>query len=117
MLARVGIHLLLVAFAAAFVFPFAWMLTTSIKTDEEINSPTIWPGLPRFRASSPYARPPVELVKPGHIDDEEWSVAIPQLLKSARRAVAAYGVAEQLDGHSEAAASVLMSELVGRLDL
>src|SRR5687768_6428892 len=87
-LKRFGIHLMLVLFAAAFVFPFAWMLTTSIKTDEEINHPALWPGLPRFRGASPYARRPVELVKPGHIDDAPWDAAVPELMTTARRAIA-----------------------------
>src|SRR5688572_734151 len=123
-LPRVGTHLLLILFAAAFVFPFAWMLTTSIKTDEEINDPTLWPGLPRFRDASPYARRPVKLVKPGHIDDAPWDAAVPQLLQSARRALADAVpsnpppiLAEQLDAYVASSASVLVSELVGRLDL
>ena len=123
-LPRLGIHLLLILFALAFVFPFAWMLTTSIKTDEEINNPALWPGLPRFRGASPYARRPVELVKPGHIDDAPWNAAVPQLLRSARLAVADAVnsapppiPAEHLDAYIDSSASLLVSELVGRLDL
>ena len=123
-LSRIGVHLLLVLFAVAFVFPFAWMLTTSIKTDEEINDPSLWPGLPRFRDASPYARRPVELVKPGHIDDAPWDAAVPQLLQSARRALTDVVQShpppiptDQLDAYVDASASVLVSELVGRLDL
>ena len=121
---RWAIHLLLILFALTFLFPFAWMLTTSIKTDEEINGPSLWPGMPRFHAASPYARRPVELVKPGHIDDAPWKAAVPQLLRSAQRAIAG-GVkanpppirADQLDAYIDSSATVLISELVGRLDL
>ena len=34
---RIFLHLLLVALALVFVFPFLWMFTTSIKTDEEMQ--------------------------------------------------------------------------------
>src|SRR5687768_16387560 len=123
-LSRLGIHLLLILFALAFVFPFAWILTTSIKADEEINDPALWPGLPRFRGASPYARAPVALVKPGHIDDAPWDAAVPELMTTGRRAIASAVVSnpppipqDQLDDYIEASASVLVSELIGRLDL
>jgi len=54
-LARVAIlHLLLLFIAAAFLFPFAWMLLTSAKTDEEIAAGKWLPALPAFQSTSPY---------------------------------------------------------------
>jgi multiple sugar transport system permease protein len=40
-----------------FLFPFFWMLVTSLKTDEELTTSRWLPALPTFRADSPYARP------------------------------------------------------------
>ena len=34
---RGWVHLLMLTFAALFLFPFVWMLNTSFKTDEEVS--------------------------------------------------------------------------------
>ena len=123
-LGRAGIHVLLILFALSFVFPFGWMLTTSIKTDEEINTPALWPGMPTFRGTSPYARPRVELVRPGHIDEAHWNAAVPQLRQAAREVLAADTFIqrpslppEQHQAYMDAVGSVLVNELIGRIDL
>jgi ABC-type glycerol-3-phosphate transport system permease component len=45
---------LLTLIAVAFLFPFAWMVLTAAKTDEEIAAGKRLPALPTFRAESPY---------------------------------------------------------------
>src|SRR4051794_36612749 len=45
-------HLLLLNGAILFLFPFAWMILTSFKTDEELSAGNWWPSIPHFRASS-----------------------------------------------------------------
>lgn len=51
-----AIHLALLTIAAIFIFPFVWMLGSSIKTDEEVSHQSL-PAIPRFRATSDPARP------------------------------------------------------------
>ena len=42
---RVGwAHVLLLLAAWMFLFPFVWMLATSVKTDEELMEPGVLPG-------------------------------------------------------------------------
>src|SRR4051794_13776616 len=50
-------HLLLLTGGIAFLFPFLWMLLTSMKTDEELAAGTWWPSIPHFRADADLARP------------------------------------------------------------
>jgi multiple sugar transport system permease protein len=53
-LSRIFVHLLLLAIAAAFLFPFAWMILTSAKTDEEVAAGRWLPAMPAHRWESPY---------------------------------------------------------------
>jgi multiple sugar transport system permease protein len=48
------LHVVLIMFAAIFLFPFVWMLLVASKTDEEVAAGKSFPALPAFRASSPY---------------------------------------------------------------
>ncbi|HWP41497.1 MAG TPA: carbohydrate ABC transporter permease [Tepidisphaeraceae bacterium] len=50
-------HALLLFGSAMFLFPFFWMVITSLKTDEELAESRWLPAIPRFRACSPYPRP------------------------------------------------------------
>src|SRR4051794_37211942 len=46
-------HAMMLACVVAFLFPFVWMIATSLKTDEELEGAGgFWPALPRFVASS-----------------------------------------------------------------
>jgi multiple sugar transport system permease protein len=45
-------HLLLLAGGVSFLFPFLWMLLTSVKTDEESSDGRWWPSVPHFRAAA-----------------------------------------------------------------
>src|SRR5262245_41840665 len=52
--AAVVVHILMLLLALLFLFPFFWMLATSLKTDEELaESKSWWPSVPTFRATSP----------------------------------------------------------------
>lgn len=47
-------HVAMLACCALFLFPFAWMLGTSVKTDEELaEAKSWWPTVPKFCATSP----------------------------------------------------------------
>src|SRR5690242_6269293 len=44
-------HLILLIGVGIFIFPFIWMVATSLKTDEELaNSSSWWPRFPTFRS-------------------------------------------------------------------
>src|SRR4051812_9963783 len=58
------IHILLLLSVWLFLFPFFWMVATSIKTDEELTETKVLPEIAHFRPASPYVRPPVEPAKP-----------------------------------------------------
>jgi multiple sugar transport system permease protein len=51
-----AIHVALLTIAAIFVFPFLWMLSASMKTDEEVGRQSL-PSIPTFRATSDRAKP------------------------------------------------------------
>src|SRR6059058_5090033 len=48
------VHALLLLSVWLFLFPFFWMLATSVKTDEELMSTDILPTIEHFRPTSPY---------------------------------------------------------------
>src|SRR5437870_3197090 len=47
-------HSLMLALAAIFLFPFLWMILTSIKTDQEIAEGKLVPNLPRFHSTGSF---------------------------------------------------------------
>jgi multiple sugar transport system permease protein len=49
------VHVLLIGGTCVFLFPFLWMIVTSLKTDEEVQDGRWWPRIPRYRESSPYS--------------------------------------------------------------
>src|SRR3954451_15496571 len=61
------VHALLLLSVWLFLFPFLWMLATSVKTDEELMDGAILPTIETFRPTSPYVRPRLEARKPGDV--------------------------------------------------
>src|SRR4051812_31931808 len=53
---RGWVHLLLLTGIALFLFPFAYMFATSLKTDEELTESGWFPSIPEFQATSPRVR-------------------------------------------------------------
>src|SRR4051812_13313247 len=115
-------HLLLVTAALIFLFPFAWMVATSLKTDEEIMARTWWPALPSFCDHSPYVRPPVRVERPTGVTDKQWDANLPVL-----RAAAEHAVDDELARRDNlpdsdrvrlhaAATPVVLNRLIGRLN-
>jgi ABC-type glycerol-3-phosphate transport system permease component len=88
-LARGWLHLTLLCGVALFLFPFVWMVATSLKTDEELTSPRWWPHVPTFRAASPYIDPPSPLERPAGVMEADWDRVLPDLMAEARGALAA----------------------------
>src|SRR3954468_22629317 len=115
-------HVLLVTAALIFLFPFAWMVATSLKTDEEIMERTWWPALPSFRDHSPYVRPPVRVERPTGVTDEQWNANLPVLNAAAEQAVDDELArrdnlpdADRVRLHA-AASPVVLNRLIGRLN-
>ena len=76
---RLAAHLLLIAGACLFLFPFLWMFITSVKTDEELQEGGWLPVVPTFREASPYSRRPVQVHKPANVPEEVWERRLPML--------------------------------------
>src|SRR4051812_32911585 len=116
-------HLVLLTAAMLFLFPFVWMVATSMKTDEEIAARNWWPQFPVFRDHSPCVRPPVSIERPTGVTDEQWGINLPAL-----RAQAEAAINEALARRDEippqhraalvnAATPVLLNRLIGRLSI
>ncbi|MBA3847775.1 MAG: hypothetical protein H0X45_14185, partial [Planctomycetes bacterium] len=58
------VHVVLLAGAGVFLFPFAWMVGTSLKTDDEISEDRLFPALPSQRLATPYVRDAPEPRRP-----------------------------------------------------
>ena len=119
------VHVVLLAGLAAFLFPFLWMLSTSVKTDEELNRAAVLPDLPMFLSASPYVRPTPEPTKPFDAREDVWDDALPELLAAAELRIAHVQgrpehtpAAATVDArlHREAAARVLVDQTVTRLN-
>src|SRR6478609_1124489 len=65
---RGWVHVLLLLSIWLFLFPFFWMLATSVKTDEELTESRVLPQFVRFQPSSPYVREVAEPVKPADVE-------------------------------------------------
>ena len=72
-------HLLMLTFAVLFLFPFLWMIGTSLKTDEELTEGNVLPQWPALRANSPYARTAPRITKPVDVPQERWDLILPKL--------------------------------------
>ena len=84
---RLALHAILLVGGVVFLLPFAWMVLTSVKTDEELSGS--WqPAVPTFRAASPYVREAEQPSKPMDVPAADWEAALPHLRASADAAVA-----------------------------
>src|SRR5690242_3822253 len=80
-------HLLLLAGIGLFLFPFAYMLGTSLKTDEELTAAAWFPAIPTFRAASPYVREADSVQRPVEAPLEKWQRLLPKFRSLTRAAV------------------------------
>lgn len=89
---RVTLYGLLVVGSVVFSIPFAWLLLSSFKTNEEqfLDPPRWMPRTPSAALTSPYVAhdeyPRVE--RPAACPRERWPARMPMLLDEARRRVA-----------------------------
>ncbi|NWK56595.1 ABC transporter permease subunit [Verrucomicrobiaceae bacterium N1E253] len=80
---------LLLGGAAIFLFPFLWMIVSSVKTGEEVNQQTFWPELPEFRNQSPYVIESPLPPRPNGCDELRWQIIQPELTTHCSELIAA----------------------------
>src|SRR5215208_2861684 len=119
---RGWIHLVLLTGICIFLFPFAYMLGTSLKTDEELTQTRWYPTIPTFRPTSPYVRNAPEVVRPPEATHETWERVLPQFRSLTRAAIDAGrppGGAEMVDPeqYRSAATEFVVGRIVSRLNL
>ena len=123
---RAWVHLLLIAGTALFLFPFYWMLSTSLKTDDELAEARIAPTIPLFRPQSPYIREMEEPAAPEGVSAERWQTLRPAIsglaeatLKSVQesspKSMRLTGISAE--EHRRQAARWLVGRLVARMNL
>ncbi len=120
-LGRCWIHLLLLSLIGLFLFPFAYMVATSLKTDEELTETDWLPAIPQFQPQSPRIRPAEAIVKPAEATQERWDAALPELRRITRAAVDATALpkgAESVnaDNYRAATTEFLLTRLIPRMN-
>ena len=74
---RLAIHLTLIAGSLIFSMPFVWMVSCSLKEDDEqMTEQLIWfPRLPPYQPRSPYidSREGGELIRPPEVQADRWA--------------------------------------------
>src|SRR5215218_7396378 len=115
-------HLLLLSGIAIFLFPFVYMLATSLKTDEELTGTDWFPTLPQFQPASPCVRATPAVAKPLEASEEKWAAVLPALRRITREAVDAaplpVGAADvDANAYRAAATEFLLAATVPRLNL
>jgi ABC-type glycerol-3-phosphate transport system permease component len=119
------VHALLLLSVWLFVFPFLWMLGTSVKTDEELVANTIVPAAVAFRPASPYVRDAVTVDRPADAPVSRWKELLPPLTDVASKRVGLYQQSHPAlpslapfdpAAHRASAASVLVNSAVAKLN-
>src|SRR5207248_9980758 len=86
---RGWVHLVLLAGIGVFLFPFIYLIGTSLKTDEELTETSWLPSVPQFEPASPRVRVPPAVAKPTEAPAAKWGEVLPVLREMTRSAVAA----------------------------
>src|SRR2546430_15380198 len=69
---RAWVHVVLLIGIALFLFPFVYMVATSLKTDEELTESQWFPSVPQFNATSPYVRESPRIIRPDEAPADKW---------------------------------------------
>lgn len=81
------IHLMLLTGVAIFLFPFAYMFLTSMKTDEELIDSSWFPAIPHYVPKSPYVRSTPDASPPMEAQSAVWEAVLPQFRQLAKTAI------------------------------
>ncbi len=114
-------HLVLLTGSAIFLFPFVWMVGTSLKTDDELASDSSVPQIPVFQAKSPYLRETPALAEPAEVDAAVWKKMLPAMHAASEKAITAAtrpAGADLVDraGLDRAAAALLINTAAARMN-
>src|SRR4051794_3281291 len=118
-------HALLLLAAWMFLFPFVWMLATSVKTDEELMEPGVLPPAAHFRPDSPYVRSEIQPIKPSDVENARWNQMLPSLSQFASDAIKQYQQSHPAEPslsafdanqHRQSASAALVNSVVSKLD-
>jgi ABC-type glycerol-3-phosphate transport system permease component len=118
-------HALLLLAAWMFLFPFVWMLATSVKTDEELMEPGVLPPAAHFHPDSPYVRGEIQPIKPSDVEIARWNQMLPSLTELANRVIEQYQHSHpaepsiapfDADKHRQSASAALVNSVVSKLD-
>ncbi|MGN6727004.1 MAG: hypothetical protein ACTHLZ_13875, partial [Tepidisphaeraceae bacterium] len=115
------LHLILLTMAAIFLFPFAWMVGMSLKTDTEATSTSLFPAMPHFRGDSPWVRPAESIVRPAEVTAARWKPLEATILQKVRWLIdlspLPVGVkAADADALRKSAAKTLTARAIERID-
>src|SRR5436190_6046679 len=84
---RGWLHLILLCGVGIFIFPFVWMVGTSMKTDDEVTDTRWMPAIPRFVPRSPFVLTAPDIIKPMPVEPVVWNKLYDRLLNLTRSAV------------------------------
>lgn len=121
-ISRGWLHLVLLTGVLVFVFPFVWMLLTSVKTDDELIAASWIPSVPGFVGDSPYVLETPDLIKPLEVDEATWDTRSPKLFAETKTFVQSKLTPDQTANVNvkklvDAAAAVLMNKAAARLPM
>ncbi len=121
-LSRGWIHLLLVTAIGIFLFPFIYMVGTSLKTDEELTESDWFPAVPKFVADSPRIRAVRQIIKPDEAPQAKWDEVLPKLKEITRSAanktnLPTGGALVDAEAYRTATSDFLVDRLIPRLNL
>ncbi|HEY1684119.1 MAG TPA: ABC transporter permease subunit [Tepidisphaeraceae bacterium] len=119
------IHTVLLISVFLFLFPFFWMYSTSVKTDEELLDNEIFPHVLTFRPDSPYVRDVAEPARPMDVEPKRWDEILPTLRDTAHIELAKYQHAHgeipsvhdvNTEAHLNSATDLLVAQSVAKMD-
>lgn len=114
------LHLVLLTGVGVFIFPFLWMLVTSLKTDDELVATSWIPSIPSFVGQSPYVLETPDLIKPLEVAVSTWNERAPKLLSRTESYLQSQLTPQQkadvnVDSLIRASSAVLMNRAVARV--
>jgi multiple sugar transport system permease protein len=119
------VHVILLFCVLLFIFPFFWMFSTSVKTDEELLANKVVPEILGFQADSPYVRDEDSPDRPEDVTPARWKEMLPTLMEIAEAQLTKYQASHgeipamaaiDQPAHRQAAANLLVEQAVAKMD-
>lgn len=115
-------QLFLLTCSVIFLYPFVWMMFTSVKTGDESQKGNFFPTMPKAVDYSPYVREVEEVIPPGECAPDVWKKIQPVLHESLLTEVKAYTQQPEtlwdenaLEHVQETATQYLLAKVVRRM--